>query len=137
MAGKGTRKSVKAGEKKPSVTKSARCNLTFGVGRCSSMIRRGRYAESIGVGAGIYMAAVLEYITSEIMELAGENCKVEKRQRITPRHIKLAVSNDPELTKMMAETMIAEGGVLPQIHEDLFPKKKGKKNAAAAGTQEM
>ena len=87
MAGKSTRKSVSNTGKAKSVSTSTRCNLVFPAGRCSSMIRRGRYAGSVGVGAGIFMAAVLEYLTSEIMELAGENCKTDKRTRITPRHI--------------------------------------------------
>ena len=79
------------------------------------MIRRGRYSGGVGVGGGVFMAAVLEYICSEILELAGENCKVDKRSRITPRHIQLAVRNDPEINKLMCEVMIAEGGVLPHI----------------------
>ena len=135
MAGKTTRKSTKSGKAKP-VSNSTRCDLAFPVGRCTSMIKRGRYADQTGVGAGIFMAAVLEYLTSEIMELAGENCKVEKKTRITPRHIQLAVRNDPEINKLMCEAMIAEGGVIPHIEDMLFPKKKGGK-ADHAGTQEM
>ena len=45
--------------------------------------------------------------------------------RIVPRHIQLAVRNDDELNKLMASTTIAQGGVLPNIHYKLIPKKKG------------
>ena len=53
------------------------------------------------------MAAVLEYITSEILELAGEHCMQDKRKQITPRHVQLAVRNDEEINKLMCEAMIA------------------------------
>ena len=73
MAGKGTRKSGAKGGKPKNITKSMRCDLAFPVGRCSRMIKVGKFAPAVGVGAGIFMAAVLEYLTSEILELAGEN----------------------------------------------------------------
>ena len=114
----------KSKAKKGPISSSARAGIAFPVGRCNSMLKRGRYADRAGVGAGIFMAAVLEYLTSEVMELAGENCKTDKRTRITPRHIQLAVRNDPEINKIMCEAMIAEGGVLPNIEDGLFPKKK-------------
>ena len=107
MAGKaGTRKSTKNG-KAPNRTRSSRCDLIFPVGRTITYMKRSRYAESIGVGGGIFMAAVLEYITSEILELAGEHCMQDKRKQITPRHVQLAVRNDEEINKLMCEAMIA------------------------------
>ena len=43
---------------------------------------------------------------------------------ITPRHIQLAVRNDEELNKLLGGVTIASGGVLPNIHAVLLPKKK-------------
>ena len=48
---------------------------------------------------------------------------VNKKTRIIPRHIQLAVRNDEELNKLMANATIACGGVLPNIHSTLLPKK--------------
>jgi len=68
------------------------------------------------------MAAVLEYLCAEVLELAGNAARDNKKTRIVPRHIQLAIRNDEELNKLMANTTIANGGVLPQIHLALIPK---------------
>ena len=47
-----------------------------------------------------------------------------KRTRITPRHVQLAVRNDEELNKLLGGVTISQGGVLPNIHGVLLPKKK-------------
>ncbi|XP_033003482.1 histone H2A, sperm-like [Lacerta agilis] len=104
-------------------SKSARAGLHFPVSRIGRLLRRGRYAERVGVGASVYMAAVLEYLTAELLELAGNAAHESKRQRIGPRHIQLAIRNDDELNKLFAHVTIAEGGVLPHIHALLIPKK--------------
>ncbi|AES86341.1 histone H2A [Medicago truncatula] len=45
--------------------------------------------------------------------------------RIVPRHIQLAVRNDEELSKLLGDVTIANGGVMPNIHNLLLPKKAG------------
>ena len=75
----------------------------------------------------MYLAAVLEYLSAEILELAGNAARDNKKSRIVPRHIQLAVRNDEELSKLLARVTIAAGGVLPNIHAVLLPKKTAKK----------
>jgi len=72
----------------------------------------------------VYMAAVLEYLAAEILELAGNAARDNKRTRIIPRHVQLAVRNDEELNKLLGGITIAQGGVLPNIQGVLLPKKK-------------
>ncbi len=83
---------------------------------------------------------VLEYLTAEILELAGNAARDNKKVRIIPRHVQLAVRNDEELNKLLGSVTIAAGGVLPNIHSTLLPKKskssKNKKAAAASNSQE-
>ena len=86
-----------------------------------------QYASRIGAGAPVYLAAVLEYLAAEILELAGNAARDNKKTRIIPRHIQLAVRNDEELSKLLSGVTIASGGVLPNIHTVLLPKKTGKK----------
>ena len=46
------------------------------------------------------LAAVSEYVTTEILELAGNGARDEKRVQITPHHIGNAISNDEELSDL-------------------------------------
>ncbi|XP_050079567.1 histone H2A, sperm-like [Anopheles maculipalpis] len=114
-------------------TKSSRAGLTFSVGRVSSSLRKGRYATRIGVGSTVYMAAVLEYLAAEVLELAGNAARDNHKSRLTPRHIQLAIRNDEELSKLLQGTTISQGGVMPNIHSVLLPRKTGSNTAGATG----
>ena len=122
MSGKGKAKTGgKIGIK--SKSRSARAGLQFPVGRIHRFLRKGNYAERIGGGAPVYIAAVMEYLCAEILELAGNAAKDNKKSRIIPRHIQLAIRNDEELNKLLQGVTIAQGGVLPNIQAVLLPKK--------------
>ena len=111
------------GEKKGSTSSSAKAGLQFPVGRIGRYLRQGKYATRMGAGAPVYLAAVLEYLCAEILELAGNAARDNKKSRIIPRHITLAVKNDEELNRLLGNVTIAAGGVLPNIHAVLLPKK--------------
>merc|ERR1711934_1265313 len=108
------------------VSRSARAGLQFPVGRVARHMKAGRYAQRVGAGAPVYLAAVLEYLAAEVLELAGNAAKEDKKSRVAPRHIQLAIRHDDELSKLMGGTTIANGGVLPNIHVALLPTKKEK-----------
>ncbi len=121
MSGRGKGGKVKGKAK----SRSSRAGLQFPVCRIHRLLRKGNYAERVGAGAPVYLAAVMEYLAAEVLELAGNAARDNKRSRVTPRHIQLAVRNDEELNKLFSTTTIAAGGVLPNIHAVLLPKKKG------------
>lgn len=119
MSGRGAK------AKKKAVSKSTRAGLQFPVSRLARYLKKGRYAQRVGAGAPVYLAAVLEYLAAEVLELAGNASRDNKKSRIIPRHIQLAIRNDEELGKLLAGVTIAHGGVLPNIHSVLLPNKSG------------
>uniref|UniRef100_A0A8B9EUR0 Histone H2A n=1 Tax=Amazona collaria TaxID=241587 RepID=A0A8B9EUR0_9PSIT len=97
----------------PRKSKSAKADLQFPVGCIYKLLERGNYADRIGTGAAVYLAAVLEYLSAEILELAGKTAQENKKTRILPRHIQLAVRNDNELNKLLHCVTIKVGAVQP------------------------
>ena len=110
-----------------SKSRSSRAGLQFPVGRIHRLLRKGNYAERVGAGAPVYLAAVLEYLAAEVLELAGNAARDNKKTRIIPRHLQLAIRNDEELNKLLSGVTIAQGGVLPNIQAVLLPKKSQSK----------
>jgi histone H2A len=107
---KGSKSSIKAG-------------LLFPVPRIKRYLKKGNYNKRIGKGACVYLTTVLEYLAAEVIELAGNAARDLKKKTINPRHIQLAVRNDEELNKLLGHVTIAQGGVLPNIHSVLLPRK--------------
>ena len=100
MSGRGKSGKVRAKAK----NRSSRAGLQFPVGRIHRLLRKGHYAERVGAGAPVYLAAVLEYLSAEILELAGNAARDNKKTRIIPRHLQLAIRNDEELNRLFRST---------------------------------
>ncbi|KAK0497195.1 histone-fold-containing protein [Armillaria luteobubalina] len=105
-------------------TRSYRAGLQFSVTRFHRKLRSNNGGKRIATGAPVYLAAVIEYLVAEIVELAGNVAKDNKKRRIIPRHLQLAIRHDDELLQLLGNVVIAEGGVIPYIHPQLLPKTK-------------
>merc|ERR1711903_384424 len=101
MSGRGKGKGKGAGK---GTSRSAKAGLQFPVGRINRYLKQGKYATRVGAGAPVYLAAVLEYLAAEVLELAGNAARDNKKSRIVPRHIQVAIRNDDELNKLMGGT---------------------------------
>ena len=71
---------------------------------------------TVGAGAPVYLAAVMEYLA------AGKAARDNKKTRIIPRHLQLAIRNDAELNKLLSGVTIAQKGVLPNIQAVFLPE---------------
>ena len=105
----------------------AKKGSTFSLGRMASYCKNGKYAERIGAGTPIYLAAVLEYLVFEILELAAAEAMKDHKKRINPTHIMMAIKNDPELTKLV-RGQFCNAGFAPKVKATAAASgKKGKK----------
>ena len=116
---------------KKSGSRSAKAGLIFPVGRVGTLLRKGRYAKRVGASSAVYLAAVLEYLTAELLELSAKAVAQQKNKskRITPRAVTLAVRHDDDLGTLLKDVTLSKGGVIPSVNKALEKKKKAKKSA--------
>ena len=120
IGGKGGKGGKVGKSKRPATSRSTKAGLQFPVGRIHRFLKQRFLGKRIGSTAPVYLAAVLEYISAEVLELAGNASKDFKCKRITPRHLQLAIRGDDELDELL-KGVIAGGGVAPHIQTHLFP----------------
>ncbi|KAL0485964.1 histone H2A variant [Acrasis kona] len=109
-------------DKKAPISRSSKAGLQFPVGRIHRHLKQRVHGSSrVGATSAVYVAAILEYLCAEVLELAGNASKDLKVKRITPRHLQLAIRGDEELDRLIKGT-IAGGGVMPHIHRLLMGK---------------
>lgn len=74
MGGRGDRPAAR-------VSKSKKAGLNFPVSRIGRYLKEGRYSRRLGLSAPIYLAAVLEYLCAELLELSGKAAHDNSRKK--------------------------------------------------------
>ncbi|KAL0234180.1 hypothetical protein PCE1_001696 [Barthelona sp. PCE] len=120
-------------ERTKPVSRSVRAGVSLSVGRIHRYLKQGKYADRIGAGAPVYLAAVLDYLIAEVLDAAGTITMEKNRQRITPRHLLLGMKSDTELAQLISNVTFPSAGVVPFIHPELLPKKGTRRTRSAKG----
>jgi histone H2A len=113
--------------------RSAKAGLIFPVGRVGSLLRRGQYARRVGASSAVYLAAVVEYLVAELLELTVKAAAQQKSKskRLTPRALTLAVRHDDDLGALLQNVTLSRGGVIPAVSKAVGKAaKKGQKSSA-------
>ena len=70
------------------------------------------FAPRLSDDAPEYMAAVLQVVAAQVLERAGDAALEGQSGRIAPHHIRQAVRRDGELTQLVGDEAMQEGGML-------------------------
>ncbi len=81
-------------------TRTTACGLSFPVDLVARDLRRFGHP-TVEPGAAVYLSAVLEYLTAEIIELSGNAARRDRNTHIQPMHLHEAVEADNELSSLI------------------------------------
>ena len=87
------------------------------------MLKKDKSTRRVGSTAPVFMAGVLEYLAAEVLEITGNVCRQNRKKKITPRHMMIAIRTDLDLDEFARDTSIDGSGCIPNIPKLLAPKK--------------
>lgn len=93
-------------------TKSLLAGLTFPVARIKTVLRGMKYAERVSDKSAVCLTAMLQYITVEVLEGAKNAATSDGSRRVQPKHINMALGNDPEANANFQDRIIPNAGVV-------------------------
>ncbi|XP_070358368.1 histone H2A-Bbd type 1 [Equus asinus] len=89
-------------------SRTARAELSFSVSWVEHLLREGHYARRLSPSAPVFLAAVIQYLTAKVLELAGNEACKSGRRRITPELVDMAVHNNALLSGFFGATTISQ-----------------------------
>jgi histone H2A len=126
MSGRGKGGKVKNKAK----SRSNRAGLQFPVGRIHRLLRKGNYAERVGVVPLCTWLPSWNTWPLKFWSWQATLLVTTRRPESSQDTCNWPFRNDEELNKLLSGVTISQGGVLPNIQAFfLLPKKTGKKSA--------
>ncbi|XP_062940693.1 histone H2A-Bbd type 2/3 [Cynocephalus volans] len=106
------------GRRRRTLSRSSRAELQFPVSHVDRLLREGGCSKRLSSSAPVFLAAVVEYLTANVLELAGKEAANCRRKRIAPQHVQRALDSNQQLQSLF------QHGTEPQVEE--MPKRKKK-----------
>ncbi|XP_032282380.1 histone H2A-Bbd type 1-like [Phoca vitulina] len=103
--------------KRHSLSHSMRAELQLPVSRVDRLLREGRYAQRLSSSTLIFLTGILEYLTANILELAGQEARNNHKMRITPEHVQRALGNNQHLSRLFENNTYSQVEAVPQPKE--------------------
>tara|TARA_B100001175_G_scaffold316214_2_gene329562 strand:+ start:171 stop:554 length:384 start_codon:yes stop_codon:yes gene_type:complete len=107
--------------KKVKGSKSVKAGLTVPASRVNRAMKQRSGMKRVGGTAPVYLAAVMEYLVAEILEVALNAAHNDKRKRVTPADVSLALRSDPDLNKICGNISLYSSDKLEGIAHQLLP----------------
>ena len=85
------------------ITHSQRAELQFPVSRVDRFLGEGIYSRRLSSSALVFLVGVLEYLTPNILGLAGEVTHTSGMKRIAPEHVCQVVQNKEQLHQLFKQ----------------------------------
>uniref|UniRef100_A0A2K6GIM0 Histone H2A n=1 Tax=Propithecus coquereli TaxID=379532 RepID=A0A2K6GIM0_PROCO len=83
----------------------ARAELAFSVSHMERLLREGHYAQRLSSSALVFLAAIVQYLTAKVLELARNEAQNSGRRCITPEQVDIAVHNNALLSSFFDTTI--------------------------------
>ncbi|XP_075399712.1 histone H2A-Bbd type 1-like [Tenrec ecaudatus] len=101
-------------KKRPS-SRSARAELQFPVSLVDHLLRKRSHVRRLSVFTPIFLTGILEYLTYNLLELAGKEAEKEGDVEIIPEHVERAVDNN----QLLSFLFLSDANATPQTRGEM------------------
>ncbi|XP_017824656.1 histone H2A-Bbd type 2/3-like [Callithrix jacchus] len=109
MLGRRSRRgSSGAGGRGHTLSRTARGELLFSVSEVERSLQEGQCAQRLSPSAPVFLAAVIQYLTAQILELAGKEAHNNGERTITPQPLDMAVHDNALLSTLFDTTTVSQ-----------------------------
>ena len=117
---------IMARAKRKSVSKSEKAGLSFPVARVNKYLKKNSGLKRVGGSAPVYATAIVEYVVSELLDVAGNVTSAAGRKTVSPEDLMKGLRGDKELAKLFAGHSIFVGEKLGKISDAISYNEKTK-----------